>query len=84
MPTIVKLTTATPRARKRPGRTPESVAAWLAGADTTYRTTTASLRDRPHLSYNPDNPNRIEHARHLNMRARTIIGVEDFHAGGII
>lgn len=76
MPTIVQVARA-PRARKRPGRTPESIAAWLATDPVTEQVT--SLRDRPHLSYDPDSPHREEHARHLNLRSRRIVGVAEFN-----
>jgi len=80
MPKIVRIS-GTPRARKRPGRSPESIAAWLA-ADPWSSTPghSASFHDLPHMSYSPTQANRAEHARHLNARSRKIVGVGDFHA----
>lgn len=77
MPRIVPLPGApkTPP-RKRRGRTHEAVLA--AYTTDTPRSVTASLHDRPHVSYNPDNPLRVEHGRHLNARARARVGIGEF------
>lgn len=64
-------------ARKRPGRDHASVMASMAAEATTAGASTG-LRDLPHMAYNPDNRHRTEDARHLNPRARRIVGVERF------
>lgn len=82
-PRIVPLPGNKPPSRKRRGRGLAEVlaAAQAALMDAPTPDRVVGADNRSHMSY--DRPSRVEHARHLNARARGIIGVEDFHARAI-
>jgi len=83
MPRIVKLPVKSPREsggtpRDAPDTNTLRVTTFAEPWERPRRHTSTVVMNVAHMSYNPNQPARTEAARHLNARARRVVGVQRY------